>query len=166
MLLGGEVYSLTHGTSGLLLWYLMAFVPMIWALIKNLGPVREYFEALWLFLIMILIVGIFLEVVTFLLHHVGVTNAEPVRWILGLPLTALLGYRCGEGMALQSVDGHSHRRGAVVLDALATLDLRRRHSERSGKGGIVASPITLAGISVSLSDETKHFKLRLGPSME
>jgi Type IV secretion-system coupling protein DNA-binding domain len=148
----------------LLLGYLLMLVPMNIGIYRGRGRAFRYLESLWCSLVFCVIV-IFLWIIVGLI--LGIARIELPR-LLGVILRVVslmgFGYLCGGGMAYD--DHHPlrsrqrHERGTIV-SAARSLVLPwwwRRSRADQYRATELAKFITLAGIPVRPSDETKHFK--------
>ena len=155
-----KMLALTHGTSGLLLAYLLVFVPMLVALVRSRAPVSKFLSSPLLALAMTLIAALIIAVSSPLLHSLGVASHGYFQLLFGSGVSVVLGYAGGRALVSERTSDSSHRRGAVVADAAAFFGLRR------ARGSVVTeqdvpdcnSLIRLAGIPIAAEDETKHFK--------
>jgi type IV secretory pathway TraG/TraD family ATPase VirD4 len=153
----GTVASVTQGSAGLALGYAAVAAPMVVAMVRNGAPLRR-----------LLAVPVYSAAIT-LAAGAGLAAASSVGTALGLSLggaavsTALgaaatvgLGYMSGRFLAKPGSAASEHRRGTVVLEdePVARLGPQR---ERPGRARDAA--ITIAGIPIAQSDETKHFKI-------
>jgi type IV secretory pathway TraG/TraD family ATPase VirD4 len=82
----------------------------------------------------------------------GFGHAGWAQVALATGLGAMLGYSGGVGVTESAEHEKSHQRGSVVVERAARSRDRGRQNTRD-------SAITLAGMPVPATDETKHFKL-------
>jgi type IV secretory pathway TraG/TraD family ATPase VirD4 len=152
--------ALTHGTNGLLFAYACALVPMMVALIRERARVVEYFNSLWMAVVVMVIVAIVASLASALLHHYGMGGHDVLEFLVDSGLCVYLSYTFGVAMARYRESDGWHRRGAVVSDAKpASKPGRPRRADADSREVVTGSlPITLAGIPVAAEDETKHFK--------
>ena len=153
-----KILAVTHGTSGLMLAYLLVIVPMLVALMRSRARMSKFLSSpLWA-VPMVLIAGLIIAVSSPLLQSLGVASQGYFQWLFGSAVCVVLGYAGGRALASERRSDSSYRRGAVVADAAA---LSGRKPVRSSTGAHVSdcnSPIRLAGIPIAAEDETKHFK--------
>ena len=138
------LHSLTQGTRGLTIAYLLVQIPMLLALRREGASYENYLKSPLLAIMLMLVAGSVLSFVP----ESGNIFINILRASFGAALFAVLGYASGATLAKYTASPQGkHRRGAVVSSALKV-------ARRDGAGGI-----TLAGVPVAAEDETKHFKL-------
>jgi hypothetical protein len=150
------VTAATQGGSGLAFGYAAVAAPMVVAMLRNGASLKR-----------LLAVPIFAAAVT-VAAGAGLAAASSLGTALGLSLggsavstavgaaaTIGLGYLSGRFLARPASGAAEHRRGTVVLD----MPVPRRQPHRQGAGRARDAVITLAGIPIAPSDETKHFKI-------
>ena len=110
-----------------------------------------------------LVIGAFIgSLLRILLEHLGMSAGGSIeQFILNIvlfPLVIVLGYRIGAYMVERNRQGddHWHRRGAFVSSHLPTG--ARAESGKAAESGKPDSPVTIAGLTIPLPDEVKHFK--------
>ncbi len=155
-----KMLALTHGTSGLLLAYLLVFVPMLVALVRSRAPISKLFYSPLLAVPMGLIAALIVAVSSPLLHSIGVDSHGYLQLLFGSGVSVVLGYAGGRAFASERTSDSSYRRGAVVADPAAIFGFKRaRHSVGPEQNVPDCNgPIRLAGIAIAAEDETKHFK--------
>jgi hypothetical protein len=160
--------ALGQAMKGVLFAYSLTFVSMNIAVYRGRGRLFRYLESLWFSLLLFICVGIFVAIVGLILGLVlgiaGLKVSGVFLYILFVIILALVGYSLGEGMADDDNNplrrNHRHERGTVV-SAVKSLGKpwwpRGARADRERKPDFVGS-ITLAGLPVRGTDETKHFK--------
>jgi type IV secretory pathway TraG/TraD family ATPase VirD4 len=149
--------SLTRGTSGLFLGYAAVAAPMVAGMVRNRAPLRRLLAAPLYAVPAMAAVGIGLAAVNSVAYSLGVPVSEGVLSIgLGLATSAGIGYVSGQILAKAKDGGSEHRRGTVIHEQEpgdnASPDRRGRDRNRD-RG------ITIAGVPIPQTDETKHFKI-------
>jgi type IV secretory pathway TraG/TraD family ATPase VirD4 len=153
----GTMASVTQGSAGLALGYAAVAAPMVVAMARNGVSWRRLLAA-----------PVYAAAVT-VAAGVGIAAVGSIGTAAGLSLgggvfstaaaaaaTVGLGYVSGKLLARPSSAAVEHRRGTVVLDDEAVARIR---PQREGAGRARDAAITIAGIPISQSDETKHFKI-------
>jgi hypothetical protein len=147
--MSAQLYSLTHGTSGLATSYIVVVAAMVGGLIRSRAAAKKYLVAPLYAVPLLLLVGVCNATLGAALEAVG-SRSLWVQLALGLALLIVIGSAGGRILALQSsVREPKHLRGAFVSRA----PVKKVREARSNM------PVTLAGIPISLADETKHFKI-------
>jgi hypothetical protein len=133
-----------HGTHALLLAYTAIQAPMFAALVRGRARLHQYLQSPLVAIPLTLIAGAGAAAADAIIPHSGV--------VLGLGLSAALGYAGGQSLTRGPSEGKAYQRGSVVAEGTEPQKNRSRsaHLERG---------ITLAGIPVPALDEAKHFKL-------
>src|SRR5258708_30928303 len=144
-----QLQALTHGTSGLVIAYLLVLLPMVGGLARARAAAHKYLFAPLLAAPLLLLAVLCTALLDAVLHAVGLSG----RWThfpIGLLVFVYIGFAGGRGLALRPAAREpEHRRGAFV-SKVPVKEIREAHS---------AVPVTLAGVSIPLVDETKHFKI-------
>src|SRR5580693_6897341 len=143
------IQGVTHGASGLAFAYLL----VLFALLAGLGQARatapKYLLAPLLAAPLLLLVALCVSLLSGALHAIGLSGAW-TQLSIGFSITIVIGFVGGRVLALHPAPQEpQHRRGAFVSKAPGQ-STRAVHS---------VAPITLAGVSIPLADETKHFKI-------
>jgi Type IV secretion-system coupling protein DNA-binding domain len=143
------IQGVTHGASGLAFAYLL----VLFALLAGLGQARatapKYLLAPLLAAPLLLLVAPCVSLLSGALHAIGLSGAW-TQLSIGFSITIVIGFVGGRVLALHPAPQEpQHRRGAFVSKAPGQ-STRAVHS---------VAPITLAGVSIPLADETKHFKI-------
>jgi len=139
------LHSLTQGTRGLTIAYLLVQIPMLISLHREGASNEKYFKSPLVAVALVLLGGMVLSFVPESDH----LFIDILRIVFGSALFAVLGFAAGATLAKDTTSPQGkHRRGAVVLSALKAAAPR-----------VSEDRITLAGIPVAPADETKHFKL-------
>src|ERR1700722_4462641 len=160
--------ALGQAMKGALFAYLLTVVPMNIAVYRGRGRLFRHLESLWLSLVLFIFVGIFVAILGLILGIIlriaGIKVPDVLLYILFVLILPVLGYRLGVGMAYDDHNWrrgrHRHERGTVV-SAVRSLGRplwgRGTRADRQRKADLVGL-ITLAGIPLRPSEETKHFK--------
>jgi type IV secretory pathway TraG/TraD family ATPase VirD4 len=144
-----QLQALTHGFSALALAYALVLVPLVIGLAQAHAAVHKYLLAPLCAAPLLLFAALCTWLLGAVLHAVGMSEGW-IKLTVGLPVFILIGLGGGRTLALGSAAQEpKHRRGAVLSKVPV--------SEIQEVGSAV--PVTLAGISVPLVDETKHFKI-------
>ncbi|HEY0746516.1 MAG TPA: type IV secretion system DNA-binding domain-containing protein [Steroidobacteraceae bacterium] len=154
------ISALTHGSSGLLLAYLLVFVPMVVALVRSRARVSDFFVSPVVAVAVAVIAAIIVAVLDSLLHILGVASRSYFQFFVASVVSVVLGYVGGIGLVSGRRSDSSYRRGAVVSDTAAFSRLKRSRGSVGTEqlGSDCNNSITLAGLLVAADDETKHFK--------
>jgi Type IV secretion-system coupling protein DNA-binding domain len=155
--------SMTHGILGLELAYTL----MLAAIIVGLAHARASWARFLLSALvagpMTVFAGVVIALTSPLLRIFSISSESNLQLAFGVVVVAAMGYAAGRALAAhnRASSGPEHRRGAFVtmarLVSAARGDLTSSRSTDGTSGNDAG--ITLAGIAVSLEDETKHFKL-------
>src|SRR5271167_257507 len=136
------LHSLTHGTRGLTIAYLLVQIPMLVALRREGAHHQNFLKSPLVAVPLMLLAWMVLSLVP----EFDNLFLTILRISFGLALFALLGFAGGVTLAKDAASPQSkHRRGAVVSSAL------QGAARPESAGGI-----TLAGVPVAREDETKH----------
>lgn len=156
----GTWAALTHGSSAVVISYLAVLLPMVIALVRAGAPLSKLVRAPLLSVFM-LIAAVFLDwLIGFPLHALGLRGDGFISVAIGFALAVALGYAGGESLASDPKSRGEHQRGAVISDFNESDRGTRQARPTTGRKEVVDEPsVTLAGIKLSLIDETKHFKL-------
>ena len=139
-------WSLTHGTHGLLLAYVLTLVPLVAVLVQRRVPARGLFLAPFV-AIPAAVVGMLVGQVLIAVVPASAATAPWTALLVGIAAFLFVGYAAGLLLTRQQrLAADTHKRGTLVMPASA---------RRAGTPGSV----TLAGVEVPLLDETKHFKI-------
>src|SRR5258708_5375856 len=145
----GQLGALTHGTSVLVIAYLLVLLPMVGALARAGAAARKYLIAPLAAVTLLLFIFLCIALLDAVLHAVGLRGGW-TQFSIRLLVFVYIGFAGGRTLALgQAVREPEHRRGAFV-SKVPVKKIREAHS---------AVPVTLAGVSIPLVDETKHFKI-------
>jgi type IV secretory pathway TraG/TraD family ATPase VirD4 len=156
---GSHWYAFTHGTSGLVMEYLVVFVPMVIALIRSRAPVSEFLLSPLLAVFWVLIAALIIWLVLIPVHAIGVSDDGLISWVVAMTLAAGIGYVGGLGSPSNSVSQGKHSRGAVITNRPGSDRGRPDLDSRSANDAIADAPVELAGLKITQADEVKHFKL-------
>jgi hypothetical protein len=157
-----QPHDWTHGTLG----FEVAYTLMLVAIVVGLVHARASWGKLLLSPViagpMTVFAGLVIAMTSPLLRIFGIGSESVLQVGFGVVMTAVTGYVAGRALAAykRSSSGLEHRRGAVVATPqFAGAPRDDRTSSRSSAGPSENEGcITLAGIPLSLEDETKHFK--------
>jgi type IV secretory pathway TraG/TraD family ATPase VirD4 len=150
----GTATGLLNGTSGLALGYAAVAAPLTIGMIRNGAPWRRVLMAPVLAVPVTLAAGVGLAALGSLGAAAGLGATLSAGF--GAAATVGLGYLSGRALARRGAEAATHRRGTVVMDAAETTGTRPVQ-QRSGTARNRA--ITIGGVPLSESDETKHFKI-------
>lgn len=168
--------ALTHGWSGLVLAYAAVEVPLATTLIRRGVELGRVFASAALAVPLTVAAGIGTAAINPLLHDFGVSSGSALEFVVGVGVSAGIGYAAARGLARPAAPASVHQRGTVIHDAqpesVSSLgraetpatpqNASRSHVEQHRRGNSRArsdEAITLAGIPLAPLDETKHFKL-------
>jgi hypothetical protein len=144
-----QLQSLTHGASGLAIAYVLLLVALLGGLAQARAAAPKYLLAPLLAVPLLLLAALGVSLFSAILHAIGLSGAW-TQISTGVFITMAFGFVGGRALALRSSAREPvHRRGAFVSTA-PNKNVGAVHS---------AAPITLAGVSIPLADETKHFKI-------
>jgi type IV secretory pathway TraG/TraD family ATPase VirD4 len=143
-----QLQALTHGTSALAIAYALVLAALVAGLAQAHAAAHKYLLAPLLAALLLLLIALCISLLGAALHAVGLSAGwiQPTVWFLG---SMTIGFFGGRALALApTMREPKHLRGAVV-------------SKVPGKEIQVhaAVPVTLAGVSIPLADEAKHFKI-------
>jgi hypothetical protein len=143
-----QLQPLTHGTSGLVIAYALVLVPLVAGLVQARAAGHKYLLAPLLAAPLVLLAALCSSLLGAVLHALGLSGGW-IQLTAAFLVSMTIGFIGGHALALCSTAQEpKHRRGAVV-SKVPVKDIQV-HS---------ALPVTLAGVSVPLVDETKHFKI-------
>jgi type IV secretory pathway TraG/TraD family ATPase VirD4 len=144
-----QIQSLTHGTSGLTFVYLIVLSASFIGLARSKAPSTKYPVAMLTAVPLLLVVALANFLGNELLRTLHMDGAW-MELILGVLVSVAIGLLAGYALAEQrAADEPRHRRGAFVAKSSSMIA-----GESNSPSGI-----TLAGSSIPLEDETKHFKI-------
>jgi len=143
-----QLQALTHGTSGLVIAYVLVLVALVAGLAQARSAAHKYLLAPLLAAPLLLLAALCISLLAAVLRGVG-WSAGWIQPTVGFLGSMTLGFIGGRALALAPTTREpKHRRGAVI--AKAPIKEIQVHG---------AVPVTLAGVSMPLADETKHFKI-------
>jgi Type IV secretion-system coupling protein DNA-binding domain len=157
-----QLHAMTHGIQGLELGYTLMLVAILVGLVHARASWGKFLLSAVVAVPMTLLAGLVISLASPLLGIFGIGKESVLQLAFGVAAMAAMGYAAGRALAAhnRAPSSAEHRRGAIVTMARQVFTPRGgRISSRSSGGTSDASSITLAGIPVSLEDETKHFKL-------
>ena len=140
-----------HGWSGLAFSYVSVQVSMLAGLVRGRAPAHKYLTSPIAAASVTAVAELGMAAATPLLSGMGASQHGLVQFGVCTLVSAALGYAGGRGAASDDAPRVEHRRGTVVAGAPA------RPAARTGSTRELE--VTLAGTSIPLHDETKHFKL-------
>jgi hypothetical protein len=159
------VNALTHGMNGLILGYVVVLIPMLQGIRHGRAAVEVLWRSPLLAVPVTLVSGIVVSILSSPLRTFGVDKDSVFQLIFGAIVSAGVGYLAGRVIAAKKrLPDAEHRRGAIVMGSEETRESprgswwqagRKRESDAVDPGPAV----TLAGIPIAATDETKHFKL-------
>ena len=143
-----QLQALTHGTSALAIAYALLLVALVAGLAQAHAAAHKYLLAPLLAAPLLLLVALCISLLGAALHAVGF-SAGWIQPTVGFLSSMTIGFIGGRALALApTMREPKHRRGAVV--SKVPVKEIQVHA---------AVPVTLAGLSIPLADETKHFKI-------
>ncbi len=141
--------SLLHGWSIIVAGYAAVQVPMVVGLARGRGAWHRYFASPLVAAPMAALVAGATALSAPLLSVLG--GAQGIaEFTLATAMSVVLGYAGGRTLAEDTPRDARHRRGALVAD---------RPPSAARAGGTEVQPVSVAGRTLTLEDETKHFKL-------
>lgn len=159
----------THGLTGLAVDFATMEAPLLVGLVRGRAQLSEYFTSPIIAGTLATVAGIGMGAVSLL------SGMEPhglLRFGFGAMVSTVVGYTGGLAAANYSNGGRPHQRGAIVRDEgqprvvdearpfreAEYFSQNRLHTKQSSRKQEVPQ-ITLAGTTIPIADETKHFKL-------
>ncbi len=141
--------SLLHGWSSIVAGYAAVQMPMVAGLVRGRGAWHRYLASPLVAAPMAVLVAGAASLSMPLLSAFG--GAQGVaEFTLATVMSAVLGYAGGRTLAEDTPRDTRHRRGALVAE-------RRPGAARAV--GTEVQPVSVAGRTLTLEDESKHFKL-------
>jgi hypothetical protein len=154
----GSLNVLLHGTSGVALGYGTVTVSLLAGLTRGgASRARQMAAPLW-GVPATLAAGTALTLGAPLLRALEVSLSSPLALGAALGLSTAVGYGLGKLLAQPSSRSRVYERGALLQDARERVRPGRR-SRDTARVHERGAALTLAGVRVAESDETKHFKL-------
>ena len=140
--------SVTHGTPGLFLAYLLFLVPLIVGLFKRQATTPRILSApLWA-IPGVLVAGVLNAMISVILHAVGLPKGAFLDTLIGIINVVCIGYGSAYLLTRSSKAASGHRRGANLAPDQQPVSARRVEPGR----------ISIAGVPLAKEDEMKHFK--------
>jgi type IV secretory pathway TraG/TraD family ATPase VirD4 len=153
----GAATSVTQGSAGLALGYASVAAPMLLAMARNGATWRRLLAAPMYALPVTLAAGAAVSAASSVGAAVGLSLGGGALTVGAGALTSVaIGYAAGRLLAKPASAAAEHRRGTVVVEKDSTEAARVRQA-RPAFGRSIG--LTLAGVPVLESDETKHFKI-------
>jgi Type IV secretion-system coupling protein DNA-binding domain len=152
-----QSYALAHGWAGLVSGYMAVQGPLLVGLMRARQPWHRLALAPVVAAPLTVLSGVGIAALTPLMSSLGMASDGALHLAVGLAVSATLGYGFGRSVPRSGVPRAAHVRGALVTDAPARASGTARGFSRDHR--VDGSAITLAGVPMSLDDESKHFKL-------
>jgi hypothetical protein len=160
--------ALTHGWSGLVFGYTTVGAPMVTAMVRGKAQLRKLLWSPLLAVPVTIAAAASTAAIQPLMRAPGVASGGLMQFAAGVGMCATVGYLGGRLIArAASPSANAYRRGTVVADA----DERDSNTGESARGDEMSlaresdlratdrqGTVTLAGLPVPATDETKHFK--------
>jgi hypothetical protein len=143
--------SLTHGLSGVLYAFGSVQVPMLAGLIRGRAAAREYLSSPLVSATLAGVAAIGMSAASSWLGALGAAPDGMFRFAVGTAASVALGYFSGRTLAVPEEHAKTHQRGAVVANSPRVTRPRRGRDANEQQ-------ITVAGHTIPIADETKHFK--------
>ncbi len=157
-----QLYAATHGALGFEVAYTVTLVLIIVGLVHARATWGRLLLAPVIAGPMTVFAGLLIALTSPVLRIFGISSESMFQLGFGIAMTVVTSYAAGRALATyrRSSSGPEHRRGALVrMPRFAGTPGGDRASSRSPGGPYEDDAcITLAGIPLSLEDETKHFK--------
>ncbi|HEY1889142.1 MAG TPA: type IV secretion system DNA-binding domain-containing protein [Steroidobacteraceae bacterium] len=147
-----------HGWSGLALDFAAVQAPMWVAMARGRAQLRAFLASPVLAGTLTIATGIGISLASPLLHAMHVASGGLMEFAIGGSAGGFMGFRGGRALARSGAAAQRYIRGATVI---AAKEITAQCDRRTGKGRerTASKGVTLAGIPVPPTDETKHFKL-------
>jgi hypothetical protein len=143
--------SLTHGLSGVLYAFGSVQVPMLAGLIRGRAAAREYLSSPLVSATLAGVAAIGMSAASSWFGALGAAPDGMFRFAVGTAASVALGYFSGRTLAVPEEHAKTHQRGAVVANSPRVTRPRRGRDANEQQ-------ITVAGHTIPIADETKHFK--------
>jgi type IV secretory pathway TraG/TraD family ATPase VirD4 len=143
-----QLQALTHGTSALAIAYALVLAALVAGLAQAHAAAHKYLLAPLLAALLLFLIALCISLLGAALHAVGLSAGwiQPTVGFLG---SMTIGFFGGRALALApTMREPKHLRGAVV-SKVPSKEIQVH----------AAVPVTLAGVSIPLADEAKHFKI-------
>ena len=152
--------SLTHGLSGLLLWYATVEIPMAVTLMRRTADYGKVLASAAIAVPLTAVAGMATAAVGPLIYGLGVTPGSFLESAVGFSVSVGIGYATARGLARPAASMSVHRRGTLIDEKFPGHSTdRAASSTQAGEADRSHEAVTLAGFAVAPLDETKHFKL-------
>jgi type IV secretory pathway TraG/TraD family ATPase VirD4 len=149
-----ELNALTHGTSGLVLSYLVVQIAILAGLIRSRAPISQLLSSPIVAIVLGVLMAIVIGMTSPLFQRFGIAQGGGLELAFGVASSAAAGYASGRLLGRRKGASTRYQRGAVVADGAIP---RRAVPAILASGGNRA--VTLAGLPIAPDDETKHFKV-------
>jgi type IV secretion system coupling TraD/TrwB family protein len=147
--MAAQLQGLTHGSSGFAIAYLLVLIALLGGLLQARATAPKYLLAPFLAAPLLLLAALCVSLLSAVLQAIGLNGAW-TQLSTGFLITMAFGFVGGRALALHRASREPrHLRGAIVSKAPV----------KSIRAAQSLAPITLAGASIPLADETKHFKI-------
>jgi type IV secretory pathway TraG/TraD family ATPase VirD4 len=154
------VTSLTHGLSGLLLWYATVEIPMAVTLMRRAADYGKVLASAAIAVPLTAVAGMATAAVGPLIYGLGVTPGSFLESAVGFSVSIGIGYATARGLARPAAPMSVHRRGTLIDEKFRGHSTdRAASSAKASEADRSHEAVTLAGFAVAPLDETKHFKL-------
>jgi type IV secretory pathway TraG/TraD family ATPase VirD4 len=156
------VHDLTHGLSGICSIFVVTLAPVLVGLAHSQASWRRFVLSPLFSIAVVICVGIVASILSPLFLLVGLGRESILEFLFDLGLTIGIGYAAGRLLATpRGAARPEHRRGAMVtaMRPAPTQPDKPASLWRSRKRPVPGAGVMLAGVSLALEDETKHFKI-------
>ena len=165
-----DLFTLTHGLSGLVFGYVNAGAPMLTAMIREKASLDKLRRAPMAAIPVTIGAGVCNSLLGSLLPGLGALGDSSLGLLLGIGVTGAVGYFSGRALARYNADATNVMRGTLIDEAeTGAVHWRDTTNERSASAemerdtpstqGRREMPLTLCGVRLPPEDETKHFKI-------
>jgi len=161
LLFGAPMHAgaLMHGWSGLLSAYAAVQAPLLAGMIRAHAPWRRLLLAPAIAAPLTIVSGAAMSLLTPAMSSLGIASESVLQLSVGLALCAAVGYLSGRSLSRVNAAATQYVRGAIVTAApVARANTTAAHGAARARRR-AGSALTLAGVTLTAEDETKHFKL-------
>jgi len=155
-----QAADLLHGWSGLMVGYAAVQVPLLAGLIRHRASPVKFLLSPLVAAPLTVVSGVAIAAAAGPLKALGLASGGVLQLAAATAFSAALGYTMGRTLARPAAPAVMYQRGAIVSETLPAATgpaFGRRHVSRTRSRH--AGGLTLAGLSIPVEDETKHFKL-------